>query len=165
MSELRNSLDDLDIDQEQDNVPFGGSADAEVQKKGDTRIPNLVIEHPAFSDLNSYAFHALFLLHHRHRHPSVDKRGNQWGGTNGKIAYSREQLAKDMGVARRTATKALKALENGNFIKEVEPAKFNGQEWTVPEWRINYLPCVVTGKAPSYAFKRCKPVVSRQNPA
>lgn len=138
---------------------------AEVQTKGDTRIPNRVIDHPAFGDLNSYAVHLLLLLHHRHRHPGVDKNGNRWRGNNGRIAFSRQEAAERCGINRRTVTKAFEALESGNFITEVTPARFNGQDWSAPEWRINYLPCQVTEKAPSYAFRRCEPAVSRSNPA
>jgi hypothetical protein len=138
---------------------------AGVQTKGDTRIPNRVIDHPAFSDLISYAVHLLLLIHHRHRHPGVDRNGNRWSGNNGRIRYSRQELADRGRMDRRTATKALQALVDGNFIKQMREARFNGQEWTAPEWRINYLPCQVTGGSGSFAFKSCKPAVSRGNRA
>jgi hypothetical protein len=138
---------------------------AEVQTRGDTRIPNRVIDHPAFCDLNSYAVHLLLLLHHRHRHPGVDRNGNRWRGNNGRIMFSRSEAAEKCGVNRRTATKAFKALEDGNFIQEMKPARFDGQDWTAPEWRINYLPCQVTNRAGSFAFRRCEPAVSRCNPS
>jgi hypothetical protein len=141
-----------------------GTATTEVlpaPKKGDTRIPNRVLDHPAFGDLNSYAVHVFLLLHRRHRHPGLDKDGNRWTGNNGRIILSR---AKICGIHRDTATKALKALIDGNFITEVTPAKFDGQEWSAPEWRINHIACAVTGKAGSFALRRCKPAASRQNP-
>jgi hypothetical protein len=151
------------------DAPFSaGEAEApsaEVQTKGDTRIPNRVIDHPAFADLNSYAVHLLLLLHHRHRHPGVDRNGNRWNGNNGRIRFSRSEAAEKCRVNRRTVTKAFKALEEGNFIREMRPAQFDGQEWSAPEWRINHFPCVVTGKAGSFAFKRCDPAVSRCNPS
>jgi len=146
-----------------------GAADEPVTlpapTKGDTRILNRVFDHPAFGDLNSYAVHVFLLLHRRHRHPGVGKDGTRWQGNNGRIALSRVEVAKICGIDRKTATKALQALVDGNFIREMKPAKFNGQEWSAPEWRINHLPCVVTGKGGSFAFKRCKPAVSRRNPA
>jgi hypothetical protein len=135
---------------------------AEVQTRGDTRIPNRVIDHPAFGNLNSYAVHLLLLLHHRHRHPGVDKNGNRWAGNNGRITFSRVEAAEKCGIDRRTATKAFQALEDGGFVKEMKPARFDGQSWQAPEWRINYLPCQVTKRAGSFAFRR-QTVVSRKN--
>jgi hypothetical protein len=143
-----------------EDAPFGEIIDTvEIlppPKKGDTRILNRVLDHPAFGDLNSYAVHVLLLLHRRLRHPGLDKDGNRWQGNNGRIILSRTEAA---------ATKALQALEDGNFIAEVTPAKFNGQEWSAPEWRINYIECAVSRKSPSFAFRRCKPAASRRNPA
>jgi hypothetical protein len=150
-------------------IAFGETIDAvEIippPKKGDTRILNRVLDHPAFGDLNSYAVHVLLLLHRRLRHPGLDKDGNRWPGNNGRIVLSRTEAAEICGIDRKTATKAFQALEAGNFVKEVEPAKFNGHDWTAPEWRINYVECAVSRKAPSFAFRRCKPAPSRRNPA
>jgi hypothetical protein len=153
-----------------DGIPFGPEVEteapsAEVQTRGDTRIPNRVIDHAAFGDLNSYAVHLLLLLHHRHRHPGTDRNGNRWSGNNGRIMFSRSEAAEKCRVNRRTITKAFKALEGGNFITEMKPARFNGQDWTAPEWRINYLPCQVTNRAGSFAFQRCEPAVSRRDPS
>lgn len=161
----REFLDDCGV-----NAPFEAPDSSAVHfapppKKGDTRIPNRVLDHPAFGDLNSYAVHVLLLLHRRHRHPGLDKDGKRWPGSNGRIVLSRVEVAKLCGIDRKTSAKALQALVDGNFITEVEPAKFNGQEWSAPEWRINYIDCAVTRKAPSYAFTRNKQASSRRNPA
>ena len=75
------------------------------------------------------------------------------------------EIAKICGIDRKTSAKALQALVDGNFITEVAPAKFNGQEWSAPEWRINHIECAVTRKAPSFAFTRPKQAASRRNPA
>jgi hypothetical protein len=148
-------------------APFGdpGQEVLPPPKKGDTRIPNRVLDHLAFGDLNSYAVHVFLLLHRRHRHPGLDKDGNRWQGNNGRISLSRVEIAKICGIDRRTSTKALQALVDGNFITEVTPAKFNGQKWSAPEWRINHIECAVTRKAGTFAFRRCKPAASRKNPA
>jgi hypothetical protein len=152
-----------------EDAPFGETIDAvdilPPPKKGDTRILNRVLDHPAFGDLNSYAVHVLLLLHRRLRHPGLDKDGNRWSGNNGRIILSRTEAAELCGIHRNTATKAFQALEDGNFISEATPAKFNGQDWSAPEWRINYVECAVSRKAPSFAFRRCKLAASRRNPA
>jgi hypothetical protein len=162
---------DGDHDDFGEAAPFGAPDSSVVQevlppaKKGDTRIPNRILDHPAFGDLNSYAVHVFLLLHRRHRHPGLDKDGKRWPGNNGRIRFSRTEVAKVCGIHRNTATKAFQALVDGNFITEVEPAKFDGQEWSAPEWRINSIECAVSRKAPSFAFRRCKPAASRRNPA
>jgi hypothetical protein len=120
-----------------EDAPFGEAIYAvdilPPPKKGDTRILNRVLDHPAFGDLNSYAVHVLLLLHRRLRHPGLDKDGNRWQGNNGRINLSRHEAAKLCGIHRDTATKALQALADANFITEVTSAKFNGQEWLAPE--------------------------------
>ena len=111
-----------------EDAPFGETIDAvdilPPPKKGDTRILNRVLDHPAFGDLNSYAVHVLLLLHRRLRHPGLDKDGNRWPGNNGRIILSRTEAAEICGIHRNTATKAFQALEDGNFISEATPAKF-----------------------------------------
>jgi len=126
---------------------------------GDTRIPNRVLDQ--FKAFDPYAVRILLLLARMHRHPGKGRDGREWPGNNGRIVLSRVEAAEKCRVNRRTATKALDALKSANLIEEMKPARFDGQVWLAPEWRITYLPCVVTGRTPSFAFKLPKPASSR----
>ena len=84
-----------------EDAPFGVDSDVLQEvlppaKKGDTRIPNRILDHPAFGDLNSYAVHVFLLLHRRHRHPGLDKDGHRWPGNNGRIILSSRGDRQDM---------------------------------------------------------------------
>jgi hypothetical protein len=135
-------------------------------KDGFTRIPNWIIRHPAFyEDLNSFARDILLILQYRHRHDGKDTSGRRHYSNNGRIRLSKVEAAKLISVNRRTAIKAFGALINGGFIEEVTPAKFKGQEWTPPEWRLRYEDCSLLGKPAVTTLRRQKPVTSRKNPA
>ena len=128
---------------------------------GDTRIPNRVLDHEAFKAFDPYAVRILLLLARLHRHPGRGRDGRERPGNNGRIVLSRIEAAEKCRMNRRTATKALEALKSAGLIEEMKPAQLDGRVWLAPEWRITYLPCIVTGRTPSFAFKRPKPASSR----
>ena len=128
---------------------------------GDTRIPNRVLDHEAFKALDPYGVRVYLHLHRLHRHPGKGRDGREWPGNNGRIVLSRYEAGEKCNMHRLTVGKALDALKSAKLIEEMKPARLDGQTWLAPEWRITCLPCIVTGRSPSFAFRRPEPAASR----
>ena len=147
-----------------DDAPFNGDDAAEESPKpkreGFTMIPNWVLDHAAVAGINCYAFRLLVLLQHRHRHEGVDANGQRWPSNNGQIHMSRVEAGELLNCDRRTAGKAFDELINIGAIEEITPAKYNGQEWSAPEWRIRYEP--YAGRPGLKSLNVAKPVPSRR---
>ncbi len=110
------------------------------------RLPNSLIDTPAWAELSCAARSVHVMLVRRHN-----------GGNNGRIYLPSREAAKALTIHKNTVLRAFKELEASGFIASVKAAHL-GSEGTgrATEWRLTHLAC--EGKAPSNDF------LKKQNP-
>jgi hypothetical protein len=80
--------------------------------------------------------------------------GRYNGRNNGRLAMSGRVLARELRIARATATRALGALRERGFLEVVRSSSFACKIKRAAEYRATYFRCDVTGSPPSKAFMR-----------
>ena len=76
------------------------------------------------------------------------------GMNNGRIALSVRRAAERCNIARGTATRAFRDLEQLGFIECVTKGAFSRKVQHATEWRLTFWSCDVTGVLPTKAFMR-----------
>ena len=74
------------------------------------------------------------------------------GTNNGRIGLSVRQAAERCNIAKDTASRAFKDLEERGFVGCVTRGAFNRKSMHATEWRLTWWPCDVTGELPSKRF-------------
>lgn len=80
-----------------------------------------------------------------------------WQGNNGRLGVGVRWLAQKCGIAKDTAQRALRTLEEHGFIECVTPGGFSRKDPHASEWRLTMYKCEVTGAPASKAFMRWRP--------
>lgn len=113
--------------------------DSKNEKRGDkfVRLPNSLIDTPAWISLSCFARSVHILLIRRHN-----------GRNNGAIYLPSREAAKALSVDRKTVLRSIKELEQAGFITKTKAALlgFEGKGRSA-EWRLTHLPH--NGKAPT----------------
>ena len=76
------------------------------------------------------------------------------GGNNGQLALSVRSAAERCRLARGTASRAFRELEEVGFIDCVTKGAFSLKDRHASEWRLTWLSCNVSGKLPEKRFMR-----------
>jgi hypothetical protein len=82
------------------------------------------------------------------------------GSNNGRLAMSVRTLAHRCHLAPATVTRALRELQDRQFIECVTPGSFDWKVRHASEWRLTWWNCDATGALPSKAFTNW----GKQNP-
>jgi len=74
------------------------------------------------------------------------------GRNNGRIGLSVRQAAERCNIAKDTASRAFKDLEERGFVDCVTRGAFSRKSMHATEWRLTWWPCDVAGELPSKRF-------------
>jgi hypothetical protein len=79
------------------------------------------------------------------------------GFNNGRLGMAVRTLAERCRIARGTAGKALRELEDRGFIECVTKGSFSHKGGPASEWRLTAWPCNVTGALAEKTFMKWRP--------
>ena len=83
------------------------------------------------------------------------------GSNNGRLGVAARLLADRIGCTKSTASRSLIELQNWGFIECTKRTdRFNKK--TASEYRLNHLPCDVTGKPASKKFMQLKKALNEE---
>jgi hypothetical protein len=103
-----------------------------------SRIPNWLVDMPAFGDLAATSIKVYVFLIRRLS-----------GVNNGAVVFAARQGASQCRLDKDTVSKALRELEAAGFIENMRHGSYSPRARLASEWRITHLPCNVSGRPPS----------------
>ena len=109
-------------------------------------LPAELFEHPAYRNLTvaeRCALQEMLAKFGRLRQMSIPG--------NGRLGMSAREMAERLGIARDTASAALRQLEQRGFIACTEPGSFKRKR-EASLWRLTMYPCDVTGLRATFDY-------------